>query len=355
MSLSVQIPDHPWPIYIIGAGGIVHDAHLPAYQLAGFPVKGIFDIDPAKADAIAAKFGIEQVYARLEDMLQQAPQQSVWDVAVPGAVLPAVLQQLPAGAAVLMQKPMGENLVAARQILQLCREKQFTAGVNFQLRYAPFVVEARKMIEEGLIGTLTDIEVHVTVHTPWQLWKFLYEAPRVEILYHSIHYIDLVRSFLGNPVGVYAKTVKHPAMKELASVRSTIIMDYGDMVRANIFTNHTHVYGPRHQQSYVKWEGTKGAIKAGLGVLKNYPHGEQDTFEYIVQEQGKYGAWKSKHIEGSWFPHAFIGSMAQVMLAGQGKIDTPDNSVEDVIHTMACVEAAYASGEAGGTRIDRNN
>jgi predicted dehydrogenase len=352
MSLSVQIPDHPWPIYIIGAGGIVHDAHLPAYQLAGFPVKGIFDIDTAKANAVAAKFGIDSVYARLEDMLQQVPRQAVWDVAVPGAALPEVLQQLPTGAAVLMQKPMGEDLAAARKILQVCREKKFTAGVNFQLRYAPFVVEARKMIDAGVIGTLTDIEVHVTVHTPWQLWKFLYTAPRVEILYHSIHYIDLVRSFLGNPGSVYAKTLKHPAMKELASVRSTIIMDYGDMVRANIFTNHTHVYGPQHQQSYVKWEGTKGAIKATLGVLKNYPHGEQDTFEYTYEEAGQYGLWKSKHIEGSWFPHAFIGSMAQVMLAAQGVIARPDNSVEDVIHTMACVEAAYVSSDAGGTRIE---
>lgn len=39
------------PIYIIGAGGIVNDAHLPAYTIAGFNVQGIFDINKDKAAA----------------------------------------------------------------------------------------------------------------------------------------------------------------------------------------------------------------------------------------------------------------------------------------------------------------
>ena len=34
-------------------------------------------------------------------------------------------------------------------------------------------------------------------------------------------------------------------------------------------------------------------------------------------------------IAGSWFPHAFIGSMAQFQRAAEGSIAAPDNSVED--------------------------
>ena len=36
-------PSKPRPIVCIGAGGIVHDAHLPAYRAAGLPVAGVFD------------------------------------------------------------------------------------------------------------------------------------------------------------------------------------------------------------------------------------------------------------------------------------------------------------------------
>jgi predicted dehydrogenase len=344
------LPRHPRPIILIGAGGIVNDAHLPAYKIAGFWVTGIYDIDRERALQTAERFDIPLVYYSPEDMLARSPRSVVFDVAIPGGQLLPVLRQLPDGAHVLMQKPMGDDLVMAREILELTREKKMVAGVNFQLRYAPFINAARHIIDQGLIGELCDIEINVNVYTPWHLWKFLYSLPRVEILYHSIHYIDLVRSFLGDPESVYARTIKHPSTAELASVRTSVIMDYGMTKRANILTNHNHDFGLQQQQSYVKFEGTKGAIKLTLGVLKNYPQGVADSFEYVIVEKGKAPVWKTLDVSGGWFPHAFIGSMSQVMLAAEGSIARPDNSVEDAIRTMACVEAAYISSERGGVR-----
>jgi predicted dehydrogenase len=245
---------------------------------------------------------------------------------------------------------MGETYEMAKEILRLVRQKKMLAAINFQLRYAPYVLAAKELINANRIGELNDIEINVNVYTPWHLWDFLYSSPRVEILYHSIHYIDLVRNLLGNPQSVYAKTTRHPAMPELASVRSNIIMDYGDMIRANILTNHCHHYGTPKQKSYIKMEGSRGAIIINFGALIDYPRGAADSFEYILLNEGENPVWQQRKIPGSWFPHAFIGSMAQLMLAAEGTIDTPDNSVEDCIHTMACMEAAYLSSEQGGIR-----
>ncbi|MCU7549670.1 Gfo/Idh/MocA family oxidoreductase [Chitinophagaceae bacterium LB-8] len=355
MSFYSPLPQRPRPIFIIGAGGIVNDAHLPAYQLASFPVAGIFDINRDKAEATAQKFAIPRVFGSLEEMIQHAPKEVVFDVALPGSAMIGVMEQLPNGTAVLLQKPMGEDLSQAKQILQLSKDKELTAGINFQLRYAPNIKMARDLINQGLLGELCDIEVNINVFTPWHIWEFMYGLPRVEILYHSIHHIDLIRSFLGNPKSIYAKTVKHPVMNKLASVRSNIIMDYGDMIRANILTNHCHVFGLDKQQSYIKFEGTKGAIKITLGVLMDYPIGMPDKFEYVFLEEGKKAEWKELDIKGGWFPHAFIGSMAQVMLAADGLVDKADNSVDDCIHTMACVEAAYESSELGGVSLSKFN
>ena len=341
------------PIYIIGAGGIVNDAHLPAYQLAGYAVEGIYDRDVVKAQATAARFGVTRVFNSLKDLLVQAPADAVFDIALPAdAVLP-VLDQLPDGATVLMQKPMGNNLEEAGKIVALTSRKKMKAGVNFQLRYAPYVKTARELLAAGVIGELCDVEVNVNVFTPWHLWEFLYNSPRVEILYHSVHYIDLVRSFLGNPYSVYAKTTRHPLMSQLSSVRSNIIMDYGDSIRAAIATNHTHVYGEAHQQAYIKLEGTRGAIKMTMGSLINYPGGIPDVFEYITLEDGSKPEWKTLPVEGSWFPHAFIGAMKQVMAVGTENAGAPDNTVTDAFYTMACVEAAYQSSEAGGVPLQQ--
>ncbi|MEJ8819862.1 Gfo/Idh/MocA family protein [Lacibacter sp. H407] len=338
------------PIYIIGAGGIVNTAHLPAYMLGGFHVQGICDIDPDKAKTTAERFGIKKVFESPEALLKQLPANAIIDIAVPGPALIPLLEQIPDGSAVLLQKPMGEDLDAAKKILSICKEKKLNAAVNFQLRYAPYILEVKQMISDGLLGEINDIEVNVNVYTPWHLWDFLMTSPRVEILYHSIHYIDLVRHILGNPKSVYAKSTKHPSMPALASVRSNIIMDYGDMTRANILTNHCHNYGTPKQQSYIKFEGTKGAVLINFGALINYPRGEADNFEYVFLEEGIEPQWQEKKIEGSWFPHAFIGSMEQLMLAAAGKIEKPDNAVEDCIHTMACTEAAYISCEKGGIK-----
>jgi len=342
----VQLPVPSIPIYLIGAGGIVNDAHLPAYAIAGFTVSGIYDTDTDKAKATAARFHIPQVFESLGELISCLPSQYIIDLAVPGSAIIPVLEQLPDRSPVLVQKPMGEDLAAAKEILAISRKKQLMAAVNFQLRYAPFITALRKLIEEGKLGDIYDVEINLSVYMPWHLWSFLYTSPRVEILYHSIHYIDLIRSFLGNPQAIQARTIKHSAMQELASVRSTIIMDYGEMIRATILTNHTHVYGA--EQAYIKIEGSKGAAILGIGVVKNYPTGEADTLRYTTKENGHYSPWVDIPVEGNWFPHAFIGSMIQVLQAAGGIIAQPDNSVEDCIHTMACVEAAYESSRIGG-------
>lgn len=347
----VVLPQSPRPIILIGAGGIVKDAHLPAYRKAGFTVRAIHDRDRDRAEALAREFGIPAVADTLAAALSAAEPTTVFDVAVPAAAISGVLQALPEGAGVLIQKPMGETLEQARAIRALCRSKRLTAAVNFQLRYAPYILAARSLIDQGVIGEVHDLEVRVTVYTPWHLWTFLEGIPRVEILYHSVHYLDLIRSFLGNPRGVYARTVQHPATTKLASTRSSIILDYGERLRANVQTNHGHAFGPKHQESYVKWEGTRGAIKARLGLLMNYPDGEPDALEYCVMNGNRAEDWRNVPLEGSWYPDAFVGTMAGLMRRLNGETAELATSVDDALQTMALVEACYESSARGATPI----
>jgi predicted dehydrogenase len=353
MPLSfVTLPQTIRPIISIGAGGIVRDAHLPAYRLAGFPVAGLFDLDGAKAAKLAADFGVPRVFGTLAEAVAGAPANAVFDVAVPASALAGVLPLLPDGAAVLIQKPFGETLDDARALLALCERKRLQAAVNFQLRTSPGIAAARQLLAAGALGDLHDLEVRVTVYTPWQLWTFLEGIPRVEILYHSIHYVDLVRSFLGEPRGVHALTVRHPRAPKLAATRTTLALDYGDAVRATITTNHGHAFGPRHQESYVKWEGTRGALKLRLGLLLDYPRGEPDSLEHCtLGTDGQPGEWEALPLEGNWFPHAFIGPMAALMRFANGETAELPTRVADAFQTMAVVEAAYDSNARGATPI----
>jgi predicted dehydrogenase len=342
-----QPPNHSRPIYIIGAGGIVNDAHLPAYRMARFEVAGIWNRNRNRAEMLAARFAIPAVYKTVEEMVAAAPENAVYDIAIMAPQFIETLEKLPDGAAVLIQKPMGDNLAMASEILACCRRKKLIAAINCQLRFAPFVSAARWLVDRGLIGDIYDIEVRISVNTPWHLFPNVVKHPRLEILNHSVHHIDLVRSFLGEPKTVLAKTLRHPA-KELSSTRSTILFDYGDTVHAVINVNHDHEFGSHNQESFIKWEGTKGAIKAKMGLLMNYPDGVPDKFEYCLLEDGKEPAWHEQVLEGTWFPDAFVGTMSSLMRFAEGSDSTLPTSVEDVIHTMTVVEAAYKSSAKGG-------
>jgi len=342
-----QLPLTAQPIIIIGAGGIVADAHLPAYQIAGFKVHGIVNRPVERARKLADKYGIANVYQTVAEAVADAPANAVYDITTMPAQYLAALEALPNGSAVLIQKPMGDDYAHAKAILALCRAKNLKAAINFQLRYAPFVSAARYLIANGLIGELYDMEVRITIQTPWEIFPHVMVHPRLEIQYHSIHYVDLMRSFLGNPQSVLAKTLKHPA-KALSSSRSTILLDYGDTLRAVINTNHDHEFGAKHQESFIKWEGTKGAIKAKIGLLMDYPNGIPDVFEYCILQEGKSPEWQTVQLEGSWFPEAFIGTMANLMRFNEGSDKVLHTSVEDVIDTMAVVESAYSSSDNGG-------
>ncbi|WP_183811529.1 Gfo/Idh/MocA family protein [Tunturibacter empetritectus] len=340
-------PDKPRPIVILGAGGIVRDAHLPAYRKAKWPVIGIADVFEERAAQLQAEYQINRSFGSIAEAVAFAPEDAVYDLAVPASSILESLKFLPDGAAVLMQKPMGETLVEAIDILHLCRKKRLTAAVNFQLRWSPNLLKAGELMNSGAIGFIHDFELQVSCRMPWENWEFLASASRLEVLYHSIHYLDLARAWLGEPRSVYAKTVRSPRSPRLAATKSVIALDYGDWVRSYIATDHSNAYGPDHQRSFVQIEGTKGAVHAQIGGNLDYPNGLPDTLDFAPEG----GSWRRLAIGGNWFPDAFVGSMGSLQSFLEGSSDVLPTSVEDAIHTMALVEAVYESSDAGGTQI----
>lgn len=347
---DITLPVDPKPIVVIGAGGIIEDAHLPAYRKAQWPVPGIFDIQRDKAQRVASLFGIPTVYDSLDQLIHHAPANAVFDIAVPASRLVDILNRLPHGANVMMQKPMGETLEEAKKILRICESRQFTASVNFQMKLIPSIIAAKRLIDQGAIGELHDMEIRMNIYHPWELWEFLFGIPRMEMLYHSIHYMDMIRYFFGMPKQVYAKTFQHPKQMQLASTRSVIIFDYDRPVRAFVNTNHGHDFGLEHQDSFVKWEGTKGAIKATLGKNINFPKGEADHFVYFLSDRPQDG-WVEATIPGAWYPDAFVATMADLQCAIEDPAAPHVTSVKDAYDTMRLVEAAYLSNDRGGTAI----
>jgi predicted dehydrogenase len=340
---------NPVPIVVIGAGGIVRSAHLPAYARIGLPVLGAFDQKLDVAGALAADFGLPKAFGSLDNALEAGRATgAIFDLAVPADAIEGVLERLPERSAILIQKPFGRDLEEANRLLALCHKKALRAAVNFQLRFSPNVLALRDAIARGLLGQIVDAEVRVNVHTPWHLWDFLRGIPRHEVLYHSIHYLDLLRLLLGEPSGVYSKVTRSPDLPDYSDTRSTTILDYGEQVRAVVSTFHGHDFGTRHAMSQLKLEGTRGVAVLRLGVNLDYPKGQPDSLELALKGEP---IWHQVPLRGGWFDHAFEGTMSNLQRYVSGEDDVLVTRVDDATRTMALVEACYRSSRAGSTPI----
>lgn len=346
LSQSWPLPKSPRPIVTFGAGSIVGDAHFPAYRKAGFPVAGLYDPDHAKAEKLAVAWGV-RAFASPEEAV--GTEGAIFDLATPPDRHASVLEQLPDGAVALIQKPMGADLEGATAILEMCRRKKLVAAVNFQLRFAPMMLALKDAIAKGLLGEIVDFDAWLALDTPWQLWEFLLQAPRVEIALHSIHYLDFIRQLLGDPRGVHARTMGHPG-HTVAQTRTSAILDYGDRVRCSLSINHDHKFGRKYQACEFRICGTEGAAYLKLGVNLDYPRGEPDVLE--IFPKGGDG-WVNVPLQGSWFPDAFVGRMANLQRFASGEDAELVSSVEDAWNTMALVEAAYRSSASPATPIAR--
>ncbi len=93
LSQTWPMPSKISPVIIVGTGGIVKDAHLPAYKKAGFNVAGLYDVDKDKAQTLAKEYEIKKVFNSLEESFEN--KDCVFDLALPPANLLEVVEKLP--------------------------------------------------------------------------------------------------------------------------------------------------------------------------------------------------------------------------------------------------------------------
>jgi len=342
--VTLRVPvKHHRPIAVVGTGTIMDVAHLPAYRAGGLPVRGVFDVDRERAEEVASRHGIARVYADLDALLADDVVEVV-DVAVPAPKQPAIVEAaLRAGKHVLAQKPFAPDVATAARLVALAEDTGRVLAVNQQLRFDEGPAAAYAMVDRGWIGQVCSLTINVDIWTPWSDWPWLLDVPRLEIVYHSIHYHDLVRWFLGEPKQVYCLGGRTAGQRAVGEVRTTSSYRYAHDVVAVVQTNHTNRYGDARAEFRI--EGTEGVIKGTLGLLYDYPHGRPDTLEITSAVLGTDG-WLPYPVTTRWIPDAFLGPMGSVLATAAGG-PPPRSSGRDNLGTLALVEALYASITSG--------
>jgi predicted dehydrogenase len=139
---------------IIGAGGIVQYAHLPGYQrIPGVEVVAICDPVQARAQEMATKNGIPNVFADFRDML--ALELDAVSVCVPNAMhAEAAIAALQAGCHVLCEKPMAVSAAEGEKMVAAATKSGKILMMGFNNRFRADTKALKKLIDSGMFGEI---------------------------------------------------------------------------------------------------------------------------------------------------------------------------------------------------------
>ena len=327
----------------IGAGFIMADCHLVAYRAAGLQPIAICSRTIENARQVAQRHSIESVYSTYQELLQD-PRVEVVDIAVPPDCLLDVVREVVRHKqirGILAQKPLGVCLDQAKQIVRLCRDAGITLCVNQNMRYDQSVRACRHLIARGDLGdpVLATIDTRAIPH--WMPWQERQGWVTCRIL--SIHHLDTMRFWFGDPQRVYASFRTDPRTKfKHTDGIGLYILEYASGLRCMICDDVWA--GPVREGAAeaigitYRVEGTRGLALGEIG-WPNYPQRTPSTLQYSTTSTG---TWHRPHWDEVWFPDAFLGPMAELLVALENGVD-PALSGEDNLATMALVDACYQS------------
>jgi predicted dehydrogenase len=334
-----------WRIGCVGSGFIMADCHLVAYRQAGFNPVAIASQHRENAARVGERHGIPRVHDSVEALLADEGVE-VLDIAVPPDLQRDLIERALGHShvrGILAQKPLGVDYRQAAEIVRMCEDAGVTLAVNQNMRYDQSVRACKSLLDRGALGTpvLGTLDMRAIPH--WMPWQERLGWVTLRIM--SIHHLDTFRFWFGDPDRIYCSTRPDPRTKFPHSDGICLsILEWDSGTRASSWDD---VYaGPAREGAAadlsIRWrvEGTEGMAKGTIG-WPAYPDRQPSTLDYTTTRDG---LWHQPRWDEVWFPDAFAGPMAQLLVALEQGAE-PEISGRDNLGTMALVDAAYRSAK----------
>ena len=224
----------------------------------------------------------------------------------------------------------------------LAQQAGLKMAVHQQFRWSSIIQATKAIMAESWLGDVLDVQVQVSIHTPWDMWPWIASQPRLEVLFHSIHYLNSLRYLFGEPSLITSRHTKNPTQKAVGETKTITTWDYENGLQ--ILVAICHFDWSPGLYSLFRVLGTDGLIEGTIGTNYDYPDGRSDTLKFTSWTQSERDF--SATLPGKWIPDAFYGPMASLMEAIQTDGE-PLTSAEDNLGTLRVVEAAYRSASEG--------
>lgn len=269
---------------VIGAGGISDRRTIPAILKDGnSELVALMDKNPETAERLGEKYSVPY-YTDQREMLKDVECDAVYIGTPVKCHFEQAMDCLEYGRNVFIEKPVGMNRAEGEELLNAFKKggKQLTVG--YMMKYHNLHVKAKKLIEQGKIGSVNDVRLQFSCWYPeikgaWRQNKSLGGGGAVMDL--GVHCIELIEYILGEEIKktksfLSRRTFSYEvedggviAFETESGVLGHIDVNFNIPDKAS--TSKMEIYGT---EGYVNCFGTLGQEEKGRLLFLRSPQGE---------------------------------------------------------------------------------
>ena len=199
----------------IGAG-YFSQFHYDAWsRLPSVDLQAVCDVDRAKAESVASRFDIPQVFTDAAEMFDSVRPDFVDIITRPDSHLPLVQLAAERGIDIICQKPLAPTFAESVRLVEVAAQADIRLMVHENFRFQPWHREIKKLLRQGVVGDrLHTLECRTRLGDGWQEDAYLSRQPyfvtmpQLLIFESGVHFIDTYRFLAGEISGVYASLRK---------------------------------------------------------------------------------------------------------------------------------------------------
>jgi 1,5-anhydro-D-fructose reductase (1,5-anhydro-D-mannitol-forming) len=324
---------------LVGASNIAAQFMIPAFRATGGEVRWVVSGDAQRASGYAARHGIPDAAADLEQMLADPAVDAVYISSTNEKHRAQAMAAIAARKHVLCEKPLAMTLGDAVEMVRAAVDRGVVFATNHHLRNAGSHLAIRDLVRSGRLGEIRSVRIFHAVYLPENLqgWRINDAAAGGGVIPDIVvHDADTVRFHLGEDPAEVVAIAGASGMGQGVedSVMSVWSMPSGAMVETH--ESFTH----RFAGTGIEVHGSDGSIFA-RGVMTQRPVGE---IELITAERRQPVPFSDHNL----YERA-IGKFAEAV-AGTGR---PTADGIDGVKSLAVALAVREAAERGvKVRVD---
>lgn len=333
---------------IVGAGAIAQLRKAALEMMPDASFAGVFDLDRARAAAMAAG---GRVFDSL-DALMASDADAVVVSTPPHTHEDIAAAAMQAGKHVIVEKPMANTPEACARMIAMARERKLVLTVGFNHRYFPAIKALRDAVTSGAIGTLSHVKGYAG-HAGLAEFKarWMYDKDVMgggALVDNGIHMIDLVQHVMGPVRQVYGKALRKTWELDRVEDNGYAILTGDDGVVGTLGASWTEWKG---YHFYLEAYGTHGMARASYApmmsmiVTMDRPGGARKTRrnfypQLILRE--KLRGWQSTAAQ------TLAEEMADFIALTRGRDGGRIADAAAGLRAVEIAQAVYASSDGGG-------